>query len=99
MEKRNNLSSHILPTSATMVGVCMTVLSIAKLVETKTHPGMVDELMAFDGLIFLTSAFCSYLSIRSIRQEERLEKTADLAFMAGLIVMVMTSFIFAYELH
>jgi hypothetical protein len=99
MQKRNNLASHILPTSATMVGVCMTVLSIAKLVETKTHPGIVDELMAFDGLIFLTSALCSYLSIRSIQDEERLERIADLAFMAGLIIMVVTSFIFAYELH
>lgn len=99
MRRNSNLASHILPTSATMVGVCMTVLSIAKLVETKTHPGIVDELMAFDGLIFLTSALCSYLSIRSVRDEERMERIADMAFMAGLIVMVLTSFIFAYELH
>lgn len=99
MEKNNNLSSHILPTSATMVGVCMTVISLAKLLEERTRPGMVDEMMAFDGLIFLVSALCSYLSIRSPRNAERLERIADLAFMGGLLLMVFTSFLLAYELH
>lgn len=93
------LSSHILPTSATMVGVCMTVLSIAKLLEERTRHGIVDEMMAFDSLIFLLSAIFSYLSIRSHRQTARLEKIADLAFMAGLILMVGAAFVLAYELH
>jgi len=93
------LSSHILPTSATMVGVCMTVLSIAKLLEERTRHGIVDEMMAFDSLIFLFSAIFSYLSIRSSHQTERLEKIADLAFMAGLMLMVATAFVLAYELH
>lgn len=93
------LSSHILPTSATMVGVCMTVLSIAKLLEERTRHGIVDEMMAFDSLIFLLSAIFSYLSIRSHRRTARLEKIADLAFMAGLIMMVGAAFVLAYELH
>lgn len=95
----NNLSSHILPTSATMIGVCMTVLSVVKLLEERTRPGMIDELMAFNSLIFLVSAIFSYLSIRSRTQSERLEKIADLAFMAGLLVTVAASFLLAYELH
>ncbi len=93
------LSSHILPTSATMVGVCMTVLSIAKLLEARTRHGIVDEMMAFDSLIFLISAIVSYLSIRTRRQTERLEMIADLAFMAGLMLMVASAFVLAYELH
>ena len=82
-----------------MVGVCMTVLSIAKLLGDKSHRGMVDEMIAFDSLIFLLSAIFSYLSIRSNKEQERLEKIADMAFMAGLVLMVVTSFIFAYELY
>lgn len=99
MQRNNNLSAHILPTSATMIGVCMTVLSIAKLLEQSSRPGVVDEMMAFDGLIFLVSAVFSYLSIRSARQRERMERIADLAFMGGLLLMVVASFMLAYELH
>ncbi|NJD35166.1 MAG: hypothetical protein FIA96_10100 [Betaproteobacteria bacterium] len=93
------LSSHILPTSATMVGGCMTVLSIAKLLEERTRRGIVDETMAFDSLIFMFSAIFSYLSIRSSRQAERLERIADLAFMGGLMLMVAAAFVLAYELQ
>lgn len=84
-----------------MIGVCMTVLSIAKLLEEHTRRGIIDELMAFDGLVFLFSAFFSYLSIRATNpaRQERLEKIADIAFMAGLTLMVLASFLFAYELH
>jgi len=32
-ERSTTLSSHILPTAATMVGVCMTVISIVKLIQ------------------------------------------------------------------
>lgn len=101
MEKRNHLSSHILPTSATMVGVCMTIMGLAKLVERATHRGLVDELMAYDALVFLVSAFFSYLSIRTgvTARATRLERIADGAFMAGLTLMTAVAFMFAYELH
>jgi len=39
---RNSLSSHILPTAATMVGVCMTVLSIGRL----SHAGRLGVFVA-----------------------------------------------------
>jgi hypothetical protein len=77
----------------------MTVLSIAKLLGEKSRRGAVDEMIAFDGLIFLISAIFSYLSIRSPRRQEHMEGIADMAFMAGLVLMVATSFIFAYELY
>jgi hypothetical protein len=93
------ISSYILPTSATMVGVCMTVLSLAKVVEAQTHAGRVDEIMALDSLIFLTSAFCSYLALRSERDSTRLERIADRVFMFGLTVMVGAAVVFAMELH
>ena len=44
---KTNLSAHILPTSATMVGVCMTVISIVKLIGPKMALGRVDQLLAF----------------------------------------------------
>lgn len=93
------ISSYILPTSATMVGVSMTVLSLAKVVESQTRAGRIDELMALDSVIFLSSAFCSYLALRSERESARLERIADRLFMVGLTVMVGAAVLFALELH
>jgi hypothetical protein len=98
--RNDNIASHILPTSATMVGVCMTVLSIAKLVEGQTeHPYIIDELMAFNSLMFLLSAGLSYLSIRNQRLHVKLERVADHLFMGGLTLMTISAFLFTYALY
>lgn len=59
------LSAHILPTSATMIGVCMTVLSIGHLHQGGRPRVVLDKLLAIDALVFLASAVVSFLSIRS----------------------------------
>lgn len=93
-----NLSSHILPASATMVGVCMTVISIVKLAHVGA--GMViDKILAFDSVLFLLSAIFSYLSLRAEHDVAgRLEYLADGTFMVGLIFMVMAAFVLSFEL-
>jgi hypothetical protein len=95
----NKLSSHILPTSSTMVGVCMTAVSLVKLGETTTALTRVDELMAFDGLLFLVSAVLSYMAIRTTtRLAIGLERIADAVFMLGLCLTVVASFLLAYSI-
>lgn len=92
------ISNHILPTSATMAGVCITVISIVRLVETQQHIStLIDNLMAFTGLVFLVSCFLSYMSIRSPRLSARFEKYADFLFLAGLSLMVIGGFLLAWE--
>lgn len=82
------LSGHILPTAATMVGVCMTVLSIVKLTHlSRDLDSWIDELLALDSLVFLASAMLSYGAIRSAARGLRLEELADKTFMAGLLLM------------
>ena len=44
------LSAHILPTSATMVGVCMTVLSIGHLAPRGDMRVAIDKLLAVDAI-------------------------------------------------
>lgn len=98
---KTNLSAHILPTSATMVGVCMTVISIVKLIGPKMALGRVDQLLAFDSAIFMASAGFSYFSIRYGEDDKHyswFEKAADIAFMQGLVLMTVTGFLLAYEL-
>lgn len=47
-----SLSHHILPSSATMVGVCITAVSIVKLIRLSGIGSLVNHLLAFNSLIF-----------------------------------------------
>ena len=60
----SGLSAHILPTSATMIGVCMTVLSIGHLRPSGELRMVVDKLLAVDALVFLISALLSKVDPR-----------------------------------
>lgn len=93
-----NLSGHILPTSATMVGVCMTVISIVKLSHGGIASQLIDKILVFDSALFLLSAMFSYLSLRVSRNTGRLEGFADHFFMVGLVFMVFASFVLSFEL-
>ncbi len=98
-QPNSNLSGHILPTSATMVGVCMTVISIIRLTRfSHKMEGMTDQILAFDALFFLASAIASYLSIRSADRAEWLERIADQVFLAGLSLMTISAFFLVYEI-
>ena len=91
------LSGHILPTSATMVGVCMTVVSIIRLLHLQHFATVVDRLLALDSVVFLFSALLSYLSLRRSERIE-LEGYADGAFMTGLALMSICSILLAFSL-
>ena len=60
----SGLSAHILPASATMIGVCMTVLSIGHLGPAGEWRMVIDKLLAVDALVFLVSALLSFMSMR-----------------------------------
>jgi hypothetical protein len=96
---KKDLSQHILPTSATMVGVCMTVISLIKLFDSGRLVGhLVDKVLAVDSLLFLLSAVFSYLAIRAQTNDRRLESWADNAFMVGLVLMVLGAVALSFEL-
>ena len=98
-EPNGNLSGHILPTSATMVGVCMTVISIIKLTKVgHKMAGVTDQVLAFDSLLFLASAISSYLSIRLTERSEWLERVADQVFLLALLLMTISAFLLVYEI-
>ncbi|MGC2049206.1 MAG: hypothetical protein WA635_11425 [Gallionella sp.] len=90
--RNNNLSNHILYVSATMVGVCMTMLSIIQLIPKEIVSRWVDDALSLDSMLFLASTFLSYWSLRHELVSEKYEKAADLVFMAGMILLAMTGF-------
>jgi hypothetical protein len=101
MMLRQRLSGHILPSSATMIGVCITAIGLVKLIEGRIGPSHVDEYCAIAALIFLVSAASSYTSLRlepEVRHVVTLERVADIFFMVGLILLTVVALLFAYEI-
>lgn len=95
--RQANVTHHILPTSATMIGVCMTVISIVRLLHIGAAATWIDKLLAIDSLIFLASAAFSYCSMRN-GAFARYEKHADLSFMIALLGMTICALLLAFEL-
>jgi len=90
--RNNNLSDHILYVSATMVGVCMTMLSIIQLIPKGIVSRWVDDALALDSMLFLSSTLMSYWALRHELVSDKYERGADLVFLAGMVLLVMTGF-------
>ena len=85
-----NVSGHIFTVSAAMVGVCMTVIGILRVVITiKKVNTLADDFLAFDSLLFVTSCLLSYWALRSkgYVHMHRIERVADTIFILGLLGM------------
>jgi hypothetical protein len=74
------LSGHILPVSATLIGVCVTLVGLVKVVEIRIGNSRVDEYAALAAIAFLTCSIASYLPIRGSANDNLsywLEQAAD----------------------
>jgi hypothetical protein len=92
---------HILSVSAAMVGVCLTVIGVLRVVVTIQKADTVaDNLLAFDALLFLTSAMLSYwaLRTRTRRRMHNVERVADAVFMTALALMAAVCVVVAFAL-
>lgn len=92
----SGLSAHILPASATMIGVCMTVLSIGHLGPGGEWRMVIDRLLAVDALVFLVSALLSFMSMRLVGAGQRHEARAELVFIAGLGMLALGAVVLAF---
>ena len=95
------LSAHIFAVSAGLVGVCLTVIGLFRVVVRSQHvDSIADNLLAVDALLFMVACFLAYLALRSsgARRARRLEQVADVVFLAGLAMMVAVGALIAYEI-
>lgn len=92
------LSTHILPASATMIGVCMTLLSIGHIGPPGEMRWLIDKLLAMDALLFLASALLSFMSMRAELQRARLELLAEWVFMVGLSLLALVGLVLAFAI-
>jgi hypothetical protein len=91
-ELEADLCLHIFTASAALVGVCLTVIGLIRIVVSTTKVGTIaDDLLAADATLFMLSCLLSYwaLRARSVRRMHRLERTADAMFIVGLLLMTI----------
>jgi Kef-type K+ transport system membrane component KefB len=92
---------HIFTVSSAMVGVCLTVIGLIRVVITLGRADtLADDLLAGDALLFLISCLLSYWALRSrsLRRMHRLEKIADGIFILAMIGMVIICALITYTI-
>jgi hypothetical protein len=92
---------HIFTVSSAMVGVCLTVIGLIRVVITfGTADTLADDFLAVDALLFLISCLLSYWALRSrgLRRMHRIEKIADAIFIIAMIGMVVVCALITYTI-
>ena len=92
---------HIFTVSSAMVGVCLTVIGLIRVVITFGRADtLADDFLAGDALLFLVSCLLSYWALRSrsVRRMHRLEKIADAIFIFAMIGMVIICALITYTI-
>ena len=92
---------HIFTVSSAMVGVCLTVIGLIRVVITLGDADtLADDLLATDALLFLVSCLLSYWALRSrgLRRMHRLEKFADGIFILAMVEMVAICALITYTI-
>ena len=87
--------------SSAMVGVCLTVIGLIRVVITLgSVDTLTDDLLAGDALLFLISCLLSYWALRSrtLRRMHRIEKIADGIFLIAMIGMVVICALITYSI-
>ncbi len=89
---REDLCVHIFTVSAGMVGVCLTVIGLIRVVITVGKiDTFADNLLALDALLFLLACFAAYWTLRArgATNFRRFERIADALFLLAMVLMAI----------
>lgn len=85
--ENRRIATHIFTGSTTMIGVCITVIALFRVMKVSMQT-YADELLSIDNFVFIAAALLAYSSMRR-ENNRRLEYWADRLFFAGMIVMLL----------
>ena len=91
-ERETNISTHVFSVSSGMVGVCLTVIGLIRVVVTlRKISTIADDLLAIDALLFLIASLLSYAALRTpgTRRMQMFERIADRVFICAMILMTI----------
>jgi hypothetical protein len=97
----DDLCIHTFAVSAAMVGVCLTVIGLIRIVITLQKANtLADDLLAIDAVLFLIACIVSYWAIRNrkVRRRVQAERIADLLFILAMIVMTGVCLFITYAI-
>jgi hypothetical protein len=97
-KERKNMSQHILPTAANLLGLCFLILSLKKLWKADGIERLVDKLDGVAIIVFLVASVLSYMSMRSKERSELYERIADIIFLAGLSMLTLIAVVTVLEI-
>ena len=89
----------VCPVSAGLVGACLTAIGILQLlVRGDQMVTIADDLLSIDALLFLAACLSAYVALR-IQSQKRLhwlERLADAAFIAAMVLLTISCFVMTY---
>jgi len=97
----DDICIHIFTVSAGMVGVCLTVIGLLRLVISIQHKDTLgDDFLAADAVLFLISCLSAYwaLRTRSVRRMHNVERFADSIFVVAMCLMVFACSFIAFAI-
>lgn len=83
----HDISTHIFTASAAMVGVCITVIGMLRVIIAIRRTDLIeDDMFAVNAVLYLITCLLSYWSLRtrSMRRLHRLERVSDALFLISL---------------
>ncbi|MFC5527319.1 hypothetical protein ACFPPA_16380 [Rhodanobacter ginsengisoli] len=90
----DDICVHIFTASAAMVGVCLTVIGIIRVVISLRRSDQVaEDMLAVNALLYLGSCLLSYWALRTRRlaRNHRLERVADILFLLALTLTAISA--------
>ena len=96
-DKNRDIAHYIFSGSTTMIGVCITVIALFKVMKTNLQT-YADELLGFDTLFFIISALFSYAALRK-NNNIIPEKIADVFFFLGMLLVLVVAFMIIYATY
>lgn len=89
-EEKKDVSIHILPTAANLLGICFLVFSLISVLKLQDQT-LLDELVAVAIVVFLFAGLASYVSLRGKNTHGFYRKAADILFVVGLCLLTLAS--------
>lgn len=100
-EIETSISVDVFSVSAAMVGVCLTVIQLIQMNPEQKGNTVVDEILAFDAIVFMGACVVSFLALKSKRRsrvKKILENISDGSFLLAISTMVVAITLVVYTL-
>ncbi|QRY77260.1 hypothetical protein JVX91_16760 [Pseudomonas sp. PDNC002] len=90
----DDICVHIFAASGAMVGVCLTVVGILRIIVSLHRVDLIgQDMLAVNTVIYLATTLTAYFGLRTrkLQRNHRLERIADMLFLLGLTLTTLTT--------